>query len=46
MALMVNSIVKLLPSLSDIKDYREELKANGYFLSQGKELKDIKLEIG
>lgn len=29
-----------------IKDYGEELKANGYFLSQGKELKDIKLEIG
>ena len=29
-----------------VKDYNEELKANGYFLSQGKELKDIKLEIG
>ena len=29
-----------------VKDYGEELKANGYFLSQGKELKDIKLEIG
>ena len=29
-----------------VKDYNEELKANGYFLSQGKELRDIKLEIG
>lgn len=29
-----------------VKDYGEELKDNGYFLSQGKELKDIKLGIG
>ena len=29
-----------------IQDHGDELRANGYFLSQGKELKDIKIQIG
>lgn len=29
-----------------IQEYGDELRANGYFLSQGKELKDIKMQIG
>lgn len=29
-----------------IHEYGDELRANGYFLSQGKELKNIKIQIG
>ena len=29
-----------------VQEHGDELRANGYFLSQGKELKDIKIEIG
>ena len=29
-----------------VREYGDELRANGYFLSQGNELRDIKMQIG